>query len=53
MNEEMVTITKQEYDELLKAQGDANFLYCLQACGVDNWGGYADAQDMYTEQYAE
>lgn len=22
-------------------------LECLEACGVDNWSGYEDAQDMY------
>lgn len=46
MNEEMVTITKDEYESLTAA---AEFLNCLEACGVDNWGGYGDAQDMMDE----
>jgi hypothetical protein len=39
---EMVTITKEEYDQLLK---DSQFLLCLEGAGVDNWQGYGDAQD--------
>lgn len=45
-NEEMITITKQEYDGLLKSQF---FLECLEACGIDNWGGYSDAHDLMEE----
>lgn len=41
--EEMVTITKEEYEELL---ADSKFLACLDAAGVDNWDGYDFAQDM-------
>lgn len=45
MNEqEMITISKKEYDELLDA---VRFLDCLRAVGVDNWQGCDDACDMY------
>jgi hypothetical protein len=40
---ETVTISKKEYDNLKE---NSDFLECLEACGVDNWGGYSDAQDM-------
>ncbi|MBX0320246.1 hypothetical protein [Shouchella clausii] len=40
---ETATITKKEYDLLLE---DSAFLSCLEACGVDNWDGYADAREM-------
>jgi len=36
-NEETVTITKEEYIQLLN---DSNFLHALRAGGVDNWEGY-------------
>ncbi len=42
-----VSVDKQEYDELLL---DQKFLRCLQACGVDNYEGYEDAQDMFQSQ---
>ena len=47
MEQEMITITKEEYDEL---KSDQSFLYCLQSCGVDNWEGYSDAQEMYQNE---
>lgn len=46
MAEEVITITVAEYDHLLI---QAEFLSCLEACGVDNWSGYGDAQDMAEE----
>lgn len=46
-NEEMVTITKQEYERLLR---DSEELGCLEACGVDNWCGYGDAMEMMYEE---
>lgn len=46
MPEEIVTISKEEYDTLLDAQ---EFLSCLEACGVDNWDGYSDAKAMMRE----
>lgn len=39
MDEETVTITKREYDSLIK---HSNFLHRLEANGVDNWVGYDD-----------
>jgi len=38
-----VTISKGEYEGLLESQ---HFLNCLEAMGVDNWGGYGDACEM-------
>ncbi len=35
--EETVTISKKEYEKLLK---DSRFLQALEAAGVDNWEGY-------------
>ena len=46
--EETVTITKGEYEDLLS---DVEFLGCLQAAGVDNWGGYEHAQEMMEERH--
>lgn len=45
--EEMITITKSEYESLLD---DANKLSCLECMGVDNWCGYGDAMQMYREE---
>lgn len=47
MGEETVSISQKEYDELLRTQ---LFLDCLEACGVDNWAGYEDAQDMMEDE---
>ena len=44
MSEEMVTITKKEYEELLDSQW---MLICLENAGVDNWHGYYKAQKRY------
>ena len=41
--EPTVEITKAEYERLLENE---DFLECLEACGVDNWPGYADACEM-------
>lgn len=41
--EEMVTISKKEYDDLYESY---IFLSCLEAAGVDNWCGYDDAREM-------
>lgn len=40
---EMVTITKKEYDQLLK---DSDWLACLEAAGVDNWEGIDEAMNI-------
>ena len=50
MDEKMVTITEEEYDQLLK---DSNFLNCLESCGVDNWDGYSYAREMMDEEECE
>lgn len=47
---EMVTIPKSEYTRLKE---QAEFLSCLEACGVDNWCGYGDAQEMMEEESEE
>jgi len=38
--EEIVTITKAEYDNLKE---DRAWLRCLESAGVDNWEGYDQA----------
>lgn len=38
--DEMVTISKKEYEQLKE---DSNFLNALRAAGVDNWEGYSEA----------
>jgi hypothetical protein len=43
MGEEMITINKETYDQLVE---DSNILKCLRACGVDDWDGWDDAIDM-------
>jgi hypothetical protein len=39
---EMISVSKAEYDQLLS---DSLLLGCLIGAGVDNWDGYADAQE--------
>jgi len=46
MNEEMVTITKKEYDNMKK---EIRFLEALRTVGVDNWEGYDLAKDLLIE----
>jgi len=45
--EKEITITKKLYDKL---QEDSKFLSCLEACGVDNWTHYEEAQEMFEEE---
>lgn len=45
--EEKIIITLKEYNNLLN---QAEFLNCLEACGVDNWDGYGDACEMMEEE---
>jgi hypothetical protein len=46
--EEMVTITKSEYEDLLLSEAKLNALECW---GVDNWGGYGDAlREFYKDE---
>ena len=55
MEEATVTISKKEYNRLVK---DSDFLNALHAVGVDNWEGYSLAceddeeseEDIYGEQ---
>lgn len=42
-SEDEIIVNKKEYDKLKK---DSEFLECLKSCGVDNWVGYGDAQEM-------
>ena len=42
-----IEIDEQEYEDLKLS---ANFLYCLRACGVENWRGFLDAVEMYNEE---
>ena len=44
MPEEMITITKDEYDELVEA---ASWLSALEDAGVDNWEGIEFAQELH------
>ena len=41
-----ITEVEIEIEEL---ESRDSFLNCLEACGVDNWCGYGDAQEMYDE----
>ncbi len=55
MDKKIITIAVnlEEYKKLLD---DSNFLQALRSCGVDNWEGYGDAQDLlktWKEQEAE
>lgn len=43
---ETVTITMEEYKHLLD---EAEFLRALIMTGVDNWGGYDEACEIYKE----
>ena len=45
-----VTITEAEYKRLLDRD---EFLDCLEACGVDNWGGYGDAHEIFNTEEEE
>jgi len=50
INKELITITKKEYNQLLK---DSRFLNYLDSAGVDNWEGYSIACDMRSEDEKE
>jgi hypothetical protein len=47
MNEETVTISKKEYEQLKE---DSFFLECLQGAGVDNWEGYDYALELRDQE---
>jgi len=44
--EDTVTISRKYYEKLIDGQA---FLECLKSCGVDNWIGYGDAQEMFDD----
>ena len=46
-NQEMVTITKREYERLMKRD---DWLGYLEAAGVDNWQGIEEAIRMRNEE---
>jgi hypothetical protein len=48
--EETITITKQEYDQLVE---DQQFLHALQNAGVDNWEGYDYALELLEKDEGE
>lgn len=42
MDIEMISITKEEYDQLI---ADQKWLRALEAAGVDSWEGYDSARE--------
>lgn len=46
VKEDTITISLETYERLLK---DSIFLSCLEAAGVDNWGGYDMAYELMEE----
>lgn len=46
MNTETITISLEEYEELVE---DQEMLEALRCCGVDNWDGYSDALELLEE----
>jgi len=44
---EMMTITKERYEELWNAE---TMLNALEEAGVDNWEGHCEAIDIYNER---
>jgi hypothetical protein len=49
-DEEHITITKTEYESLIRA---SRFLEHLEASGVDNWDWYGDALTSFYAEYPE
>ena len=46
MSKETVTITKEEYDDLVESY---QWLCALESAGVDNWCGYDHAKEILKE----
>lgn len=46
MSKETVTITKEEYDDLIESY---QWLCALESAGVDNWCGYDHAKEILQE----
>lgn len=47
MSEEMITITKKEYEEMKR---ELRKLYALEAGGVDNWQWYDASLEDYRKE---
>ena len=45
--EEMITIPKSEYDDLVESQ---RWLNALENAGVDNWSGIDFAYELFKEE---
>lgn len=43
MSDEMITISKAEYNDMLDS---IRWLDCLESAGVDNWGGIDFAREI-------
>ena len=46
-SKQTVTISQEEYEHLLDIELKFS---CLAGCGVDNWGGWDDAMEMYRNE---
>lgn len=47
MSEEMVTITKKEYDRLVEVD---EWMDALESAGVDNWDGISFAYEILNDE---
>jgi len=45
-----VLVNQKEYDELWE---ERDWLYALEAAGVDNWNGYGEAHQILKEMQSE
>lgn len=50
MEEEMITVPKKKWDELLKR---LSWLHALESAGVDNWQGIDYAYEIFNEEYKD
>lgn len=50
MSKEMVTISREEYDEVVE---EARWMRCYRNSGVDNWEGADMAIELMREEYPE
>jgi len=50
MDEEMISITQKEYNDLCNRDLK---LTCLENSGVDNWDWYGDAMEEYAQLLSE
>lgn len=49
LQDDEVVIKKARLADLEECVDDSRFLHALRAAGVDNWGGYENAQDIIAE----